>query len=83
MDNEEIKSIVESQDELISVCQAAFDVIFKARLKHKLDASLKSYNVEPGFVQRAEKIREKVSPEYRRVLALSGLTVGSTKNVSN
>lgn len=83
MDNEDIKSIIESQDELISVCRAAFDVIFKARLKHKLDASLVSYNIDPGFVQRAEKIREKLSPEYRRILALSGLTVGSTRNVSN
>jgi hypothetical protein len=83
MENQEIRTLIESQDELISVCRACFDVIFKARLKHKLDAALVSYNVEPGFVDRAEQVREKVSPEYRRILAASGLTLASTRNVSN
>lgn len=77
MENTDIRILVESQDELILVCQAAFDVIFENKLSKQLDEALVKYNVEPGFVERAENIRQRVSPEYRRIIALSGLTVES------
>lgn len=82
MDNKEIQTLIESQDELILVCRAAFDVIFSNGLRPELDKALVMNRVEPGFVDRAEQIRDRVSPEYRRIIAMAGLTLGDKYGVN-
>lgn len=77
MEDDKAKELIESQDELVIVCQAAFDVIFANGLQPELDKAMIKNRVTPGFVDRAEQIRERVSKDYQRMLAMSGLTIGS------
>ena len=87
MTGEQFRKLVESQDELILVCQAAFEVILDERnmVGQKFRQALQARNVQEGFAQRAEEIREEISKEYRMSLAYDTgiqIPVGDAGNVN-
>lgn len=69
MIKEDFEELVQSHDELVHICQASMEVILRAGLQKNLDKKLREHTIEPGFAERAEQIREKISPEYRRSIA--------------